>query len=274
MIRRTLLPALSMALIIGFTNCSGDKKGKPVDNLAESKLEKEDIEHSVQEIIYPLPTSFEVTNMINSIEASYILDLANPVSNVDKYFTAKDKALNLGVYSADLSYASTYNMKQDVMYLMKVSEQLIKEMNITGVFSAELIKKFEANIDNKEILTELITNSFFETYEYLVKLNKEDLSLLVLVGSWVEALYISCNISQTVYENPELVKIILHQKSSLKKLIDLLIPHTDHESIREILIDLESIKNTYNEIEETAITEKQLNQVIEQTKSLRNKITG
>lgn len=274
MIRRTLLPALSIALIIGFTNCSSDKKGKPVDNLAQSKLEKEDVEQTVQEIIYPLPTSFEVTNMINTIEASYILDLANPISNADKYFTAKEQALNLGVYSADLSYASTYNMKQDVMNLMEVSEQLIKEMNITGAFSAEFIKEAEANIDNREILTKLITNSFFETYEYLVKHDKEDLSLLVLVGSWVEALYISCNISQTVYENPEIVKIILHQKSSLTKLIDLLIPHLDHKSIQEILIDLKAIKSTYDEIEETSITEKQLNQVIEQTKSLRNKITS
>jgi len=98
------------------------------------------------------------------------------------------------------------------------------------------------------------------------------LSLLVLAGTWVEAMYISCNISETVYHNPDLVKVIMHQKSSLNKLIDLLAPHNQHESVQSILSDLKPIKDVYDNVSETGITEEQLEAIIEQTNQVRNKI--
>lgn len=260
-------------IVISLVNCTGGKKSQPTEeSSAEALIEKGEIEQKVREIVYPLPTAFEVTEMINKVEASYIIGLSNTVDNVDKYFTDKDQAVNLGVYSADLSYASTYNMQQEVMSYMEASENLIIELGITGAFSQEFVSEVEANIDNKEKLTDLITNSFYDTYEYLVKNNKEDLSLLVLAGTWVEAMYISCNISETVYHNPELVKIILHQKGSLEKLIELLVPHNEHETIKSVLMDLQPIKEVYDGIDESGITESQLNQIIEQTTALRNKI--
>ena len=272
-IRKIAIVLLSGMLIISLVNCSGGKKGEPVDETSsEAKLDKEEIEQKVREIVYPLPTAFEVTGMINKIEASYIIGLSNKTSNVDKYFTDKDQAINLGVYSADLSYASTYNMKQDVMNYMEASENLVVELGITGAFSINFVDEVEANIDNKDVLVDLITGSFYDTYEYLVKNNKEDLSLLVLAGTWIEAMYISCNISETVYNNPELVKVILHQKSSLDKLIELLAPHSEHETIQSVLTDLKPIKDIYDIVDETGITESQLFGIIEQANSVRNKI--
>ena len=269
-IRKTTLVLLSGMLVVSFVNCSGGKKGEPVDDTStEAKLEKSEIEKKVRDVIYPMPTAFEVTDMINDIEASYILGLTNETSNVDKYFTNKDQAINLGVFSADLSYASTYNMKQEVMNYMEASENLVLELGIAGAFSISFIDEVEENIDNKDVLVELITGSFYDTYEYLVKNNKEDLSLLVLAGTWVEALYISCNISETIYHNPELVKIILHQKSSLGELMELLDPYKDHENIQPVLANLKPIKDVFDGIDETGITESQLTSIIEQISDIR-----
>ena len=273
--KKTAIVLLSGMFLISIVNCTGGKKGEPVsETSAEAKIEKEEIEQKVRDIIYPLPTAFEVTEMINTIEASYIIGLSNEIANVDKYFTDKDQAINLGVYSADLSYASTYNMQQEVMSYMEASESLIKELGITGAFSIDFVDEVEANIDNKDKLTDIITNTFYDTYEYLVKNNKEDLSLLVLAGSWIEGMYISCNISEIVYHNPELVKIIMHQKSSLDKLIDLLAPHNEHETIQSVLIDLKPIKEVYDSVDENGISKAQLEQIIEQANALRNKIVS
>ena len=261
---------LSAMLFVTLINCTG-KKGEPVDG-SGSKLDKREIEKTVRDVVYPLPTSFEVIKMINKIEASYILGLTNEIANADKYFTDKDQALNLGVYSADLSYASTYNMKQEVMNFLDVSERLVKDLGITGAFSRDFIDEVDANIDNKDLLIELITESFYDTYEYLVKNNKEDLSLLVLAGSWVEGMYISCNISNTVYNNPDLVKVIMHQKAALDKLTELLSSHDSHETIASILNDLKPIKSVYDSVNETGITQSQLDEIISQTEALRAKI--
>jgi len=259
-------------VVIALTNCTG-KNSQPAD-ASGAKINKEELEKTVRDVVYPLPTSFEVINMINKIEASYVIGITNPVANVDKYFTDKDQALNLGVYSADLSYASTYNMKQDVMNFMDASQELVVQLDITNAFSKDFVDKVELNIDNKDTLTSLISNSFYDTYTYLVKNNKEDLSLLVLAGSWVEAMYISCNITETVYNNPELVNVILHQKNSLEKLINLLIPHNNHETIKSILNELKPIKDVYDSIDEKGITQSQLEQIVKQTEELRKRITS
>jgi hypothetical protein len=262
-------------IVIAFANCSGGNKNETSEESStEGMLDKSEMETKVREVVYPLPTAYEVTELINKVEASYIIGITNELSNVDKYFTDKDQALNLGVYSADLSYASTYNMQQELMTYMEASEILVKELGITGAFSRDFVEDIETNIDNKDKLVDLITNSFYDTYEYLVTNHKEDLSLLVLAGTWIEGMYISCNVSETVYNNPELVKVILHQKGSLDKLIELLVPHSEHETIQAILTDLQPIKLVYDSIDETGITESQLNQIIEQANALRTKVVS
>lgn len=271
-LRKIAVVFLSGMFLFTIASCSGEKKKETTSEETTSALNKEELEQKVKEVVYPLPTAFEVTEMINKIEASYIIGITNEIDKADNYFTDKSQALNLGVYSADLSYASTYNMQQEVMNFMDASEGLVVNLGITGAFTADFISDVEANIDNKEKLTELITNSFYNTYEYLVKSDKEDLSLLVLVGTWVESMYISCNITETVYNNPELVKVILHQKASLGKLIELLQEHGEHETITEILNQLSPIKVVYDGIDETGITEAQLNDIIEKTTALRTEI--
>lgn len=269
---RKFSPVYILPLVVAFVfSCNGPVKK---EQQADSKLKKEEIEKKVREVVYPLPSTYEITEMLNDIEASYILGLTNDLANAEKYFTDKKQALNLGVYSADLSYASTYNMKQQTLDFMEVSQELVKELRITGAFSSDFVDKVESNIDNKEELVELITNSFYDTYEYLVKNNKEDLSLLVVAGSWVEALYITTNISETTYENPRIVELIMKQKSSLAKLIELLAPHKDHETIKQLLVDLRPIMEIYQEVGDTSISQKQLQEIVSRITKIRTDIVS
>ena len=264
---RKISPVYILPLLVAFVvSCKGPTgEEKP----AEAKLSKEEVEMKVREVVYPLPSTYEVTEMLNEIEASYILGLTNDLDNAEKYFTDKKQALNLGIYSADLSYASTYNMKQQTLDFMDVSQDLVKELRITGAFSSNFVEKVENNVDNKEVLIDLITTSFYDTYEYLVKNNKEDLSLLVITGSWVEALYITAHISETTYENPKIVQIIMEQKKSLAKLIELLKPHNEHETIQELLEQLKPILEIYHEVGDSSISKRQLNEIVSRISKVR-----
>ena len=239
-----------------------------------TKLQKSEVEEKVREVVYPLPSTYEVTEMLNEIQASYILGLTNDLANAEKYFTDKKQALNLGIYSADLSYASTYNMKQQTLDFMEVSQDLVKELGITGAFSLDFVEQVEANVDNKDKLIELITNSFYDTYAYLVKNDKEDLSLLVVASSWIEALYITTHISETTYENPKIVEIIMKQKRSLGKLIELLEPHKDHETIQQLLVEMRPMMDIYNQVGESSITKQQLETIVKHVIKLRTDIVS
>lgn len=274
--RQLLNPKIALTLITSvvllLTSCNMKRKSSGDGSQDGAVLEKTTVEEKVREFVYPLPTAFEVTEMLNRIGAAYVLTLSNPVSNVERYLTEKSKALNLGIYSADLSYASTYNQKQSVIDYMDVSKKLIDALNISGAISQDVIEQVEANQDNKDELINIITNTFYDTYEYLNQANRGSVSLLVLAGTWVEGLYIVTHITENVYYNKEMVTIIMKQKASLDTLMELMQVAKDDPAVAETISELLPLYNTYLAVENDAITEAQVLFITKEIYRVRNKI--
>jgi hypothetical protein len=267
------LIATVLSVSLMFSACQSGKKKEGTKEEKKSasvqKIEKKEIEQDVREFVYPLPTSFEVTEMLNRIGASYILTLSNPAEDVDKYLTEKKQALNLGVYGADLSYASTYNQTQETMTYMEASGKIIDALNISSSLPSDIIEQIEQNEDDKDKLVEIITNTFYDTYDYLNTNKRASVSMLVLAGSWVEALYIATNISEDTYQNKEMVKIVMEQKSSLNKLLDLMKTHDEDEAVKGVLSQLKPLADVYNMVENNAISESQMNIIIKEVREVR-----
>src|SRR5690606_13050625 len=274
--RQLLNPKIALTLITSvvllLTSCNMKRKSSGDGTQDGAVLEKTTVEEKVREFVYPLPTAFEVTEMLNRIGAAYILTLSNPVSNVERYLTEKSKALNLGIYSADLSYASTYNQKQSVIDYMDVSKKLIDALNISGAISQDVIEQVEANQDNNDELVNIITNTFYDTYEYLNQANRGSVSLLVLAGTWVEGLYIVTHITENVYYNKEMVTIIMKQKASLDTLMELMQVAKDDPAVAETISELLPLYNTYLAVENDAITEAQVLFITKEIYRVRNKM--
>ncbi len=268
---RSLIPAL-LTLVIIFHACqSGQKKGRQSEEstATSSEINKEEIEKDVREFVYPLPTSFEVTEMLNRIGAGYILTLSNPANNVSKYLTEKKQALNLGVYGADLSYASTYNQKQETINYMEASKKLVDALNISAALPPDIVEKVDQNQDNKEKLVEIITNTFYDTYNYLNANGRASVSMLVLSGSWVEALYIATHISEDTYQNKEMVQIVMEQKASLNKLFGLMKVLENDPQVKEVMQQLQPLYDIYAKVEVDAISEAQMGVIISEVKKIR-----
>jgi len=262
-----------IALTIVLTGCAGKTSDKDSENKKSlfKPLVRDAIEQEVEDFVSPLPNSFQITQMLNDIGISYILGISNPVGNVDRYFTEKSKALNLGIYGADLSYASTYHMKQEVMLYLEVTKKLTDDLEISSAFNETLVESIEKTLDNKDELIKIITDSFNETYDFLYKNGKAGLSLLVIGGTWVEGLFLTTNVSANVYHNYEIVKIIHGQKEPLEKLINILDEYKDDLAVKEFLDDLIPLQQIYNSIGDT-LTEKQVNKITAAVESLREKI--
>lgn len=264
--------SIFLIAILTLSACKTGRKSPSDSNQPAEVLKREKVEEDVREFVYPLPTSFEITEMLNRIGASYILNLSNPTDNVKKYLTEKSKALNLGIYSADLSYASTYNQKQTTSDYMNVSKILIDALNISAAIDPNIVSQIEAKQDDKEALIDLITNTFYDTYEHLNKNNRSAVSMLIIAGSWVEGLYIVTHISEDTYNNKEMVKLVMDQKSSLNKLIELMKVTENDPAIEETLKLLKPIQNIYNSIDAGSITENQLNGITSEVSKIRETI--
>lgn len=267
-----VIKACLFLFIAVFTFFGCKTKQEKEQAAAEETREETTKEAVIEEISgYPLPTSFEVTKMLNEARAPYILSICNTNENVGNYFLQKEKALNLGVYGADLSYASTYNMKQETMLYLEASRRLTDEMEISTAFNQTFIERIENNLENGDSLISIISDSFYDTYDYLTTNKKDKLAILVMAGSWIEGLYITTQIAITAGDNTKFLDIITHQESSLKKLLEIMEPLKEDKDVSEIhggLIDLNKIYDTTEE----ELTEKQLEEILNSIETLRNKI--
>ncbi len=261
--------SLLIAVIITMASCnSGANKNQKTEAV---QIEETEVKSEVREFVYPLPTSYEIVEMLNKIEAPYIFDLSNSPANADKYFTEKKKALNLGVYGGDLSYASTYNQKQETIDFIDASRKLLEGLDLQGAVSEDLPDQIEANENDKEALVELITNSFYDTYDFLNQNNRAPVSALVMSGAWVEGLYIATHISDATLNSKEMVAIVLKQKDPLVKLMEILSQYKSDAGIVETIENLSTIASIYASIESTAITQEQMIQIADEAQKIRQK---
>ena len=269
-VSRTLIIIFSIFLIL--SGCKSDKKDS--SEAAETVDRTTEREQVIQELTtYPVPDSYEVTKMLQKAGASYILSLSNPASKVGNYISSAEKALNLGIYGSDLSYASTYMMKQETMKYLEASKKLIDELEISTRFNVDYAARVEENLDSRDSLISIISESFVDTWEYLVENEQDKLAILVISGSYIEGMYITSQIAITAADNTSFLEVIANQKKSLNTLIDVIEPIKEDPDIAGINKRLNDLAKIFEDVGET-LTADQLETLIDLVTPLRARIVS
>ena len=92
-----------------------------------------------------------------------------------------------------------------------------------------------------------------------------------MAGSWIEALYITTQISLISADNSKIVEIINEQSSSLDKLLEIMVPVSDSEMCADVFKGLLIMQEIYRNAEGN-LSGEQLNALVLQTENLRNQI--
>lgn len=271
----TLSGLFFIVLMISFTLSScvnSSKDGSKKGAQESSKSIVSELDKDVSEFVYPLPSAYEVTEILNNVGIGYMLGMSNSVENVSRYFTAKSKAYNIGIYATDLSYASTYKMTQETMLFLEALNQLGSDLGISSIYNEDLLKSIESNVSNKDSLVEIISITINETYDYLNKNGKGDLSILMVAGGWIEGMYLTTNVSENYQNNAEIVKVIYAQKPSLANLLKIADERKENSEIQELIDDLQPIKKAYDAVTNVNLTDDQIRIIASAVETLRNKL--
>jgi hypothetical protein len=252
-------------------SCKGGNKSTEHDQSTSDSLNKTLLATEIKEVLYPLPTPFEMTKMLNDIGAAYTAKNLNAANKVDKYVTESSKAVNLGIYGADLTYASTYERQQDIQVYLNAIKTLADQLGITYDYSKLLSDEYKQKFNNKDSLTSIVTNTIYDTYQYLDQKSNPDLAVTMVTGMWVELMYIGTNISQASYNFTGLVDIISKQKSSYGKVMDLLNSRNTNSEIKNLETKLQVLKPAFDKVE-TGLSEKDYNVILQTIKSVRSSL--
>jgi hypothetical protein len=256
--------------LIIFSGCNNTQKKQ--DKGIPSPAELASREDVVKELSgYPVPTSYEVTKLIYQSGAAYLSTLSNSPDKAGEYITQRDKVLNLGVYAADLCYATTYMMKQGTINYLEATKTLIEDLGISSTFNITYAERIENNIDNRDSLIQIVNESFDDTWNYLVENQQDVLARLVVCGSWIEGVYITTNVADNAIDNTKFLEALARQKTSLNELVTLLEPVKDVDEVTDLYKGLSDLDIFYQGVGDI-MTDEQLKIVAETIKTLRESI--
>ena len=258
-------------LIIGFTSISSCKDSVSKQQKKAEKEKVKELEDEIETHVYPLPTSAEVIRMLTELEVGYIFGISNPVENSKKYFTSAPRAINLGVYGADLSYATLYNQQQSVIDYLEAIRSLAAELNMSKIYDVDLYNKLKQNVDIKDELVKILTDAFDNTYEHLSENDQQPLALLVVGGAWVEGMYLTTHVSEAAYQVAGISKVLLEQKKSFEVLLEITTPYLNDPSVSDFVKKLDPVKKVYEGLD-TSLTEQNIKDITKVISDVRSQI--
>jgi len=229
--------------------------------------------NTAKRIFYSLPSPLETAMLIKNAGADYNEQLLNPTENTSRYITSRSKALNLGIYSTDLSYASLFDQTQATLSYIEAAKEMADGLNILDAIDETTIRKLEENINNRDVIIDIISETLMNSSSFLKENGLEATAAVVLVGGWVEGLYIATNlVGGARLEGNKLVERIVDQKLSLDIIISLLGQSPEDEDARTVLVDVKALKTIFDKItieqgEVTAVEDPQTNVTVLKSES-------
>jgi len=174
---------------------------------------------TASKVVYNLPSPSEMAVILHETNAIYDVEILSNPKAEGQYNTDVTRALNMGVYFADLSFTSMFDYPQQAMLFMSAAQGLSEELDIVGIFNEELMLRLEENLSDKDSIMEIVSNTYMETDYYLQENDRSVVAKAILAGAWVEGLYIAAHL-KTENDNSEFVwKKIGAQKNALSNLI-------------------------------------------------------
>ncbi|MFW6227628.1 MAG: hypothetical protein ACOC31_05945 [Bacteroidota bacterium] len=265
-----VIPVFTILVIAGCNTANRDAQTTDTQEQA-TELNKQEIEANVEALVADLPTPFEFAQMLNEIGIRYVSEVLNTVNNVDNYFTEKSQALNLGVYSADLGYSTIYENQEDIRAYMEAVKTLLDELKVDVDYSFLMDENHKERMADKDTIVDVVTETFFEAYEFLNEKNSPELAALMAAGMWIEGVYIATHISDESFDNVDMVKLIYEQGNTLTPLIDLLNKFEGSNEVKDLATDLQELKAIYDRTE-GSLTKEELQMIKNNIEKLRAKI--
>ncbi len=252
---KNYLPFFLIAAVLSLSSCGSDKKDEAeafLDELDEGIDAPAISEETINDILMQIPAPLEISMLMKESGSDYDRTILSNPDDVSKYNTTFKRSINLGIYGTDLIYTNIFGKNQEGLAYMKSVKELADDLNIGQFFNLRLVGRLATNNDNLDSLMLITTQNFNAINRYLQENKRANLSILFLVGGWMEAVHINCKMALSNPEEPSLAERIGEQKIILENIMLLMSFYAEtDENIRELHEDMKILKKTYGNIEIT-----------------------
>ena len=241
----TLAAIGCISILIGCKSTTGNKKTTDFDsvnlNPSQKVISSFDTVGQGLPIFYNMYLSVELSTLFQTAGAVFKTDLMNSSDRISSYLTSSQQAVNLGVYAVDLSYARVFDQVEVAGRYFKSMQQLSRELGIPDDYFKNTAERFERNIAEKDSLIKIANEVYVTTDNYLKENERYNTAALIIMGGWVEAVYIATDVA-IESRDADIIEKLIDQKHSLSNLILMLSEHSGNEVINSYIKELSKIK--------------------------------
>lgn len=269
-----LFIVVSLVMFI-YPSCQSNKnRSDIVENIETEVLYENFVEIENSGINYKIPSPMEMFIFLNKTGSPYLNNKTHKVEKYSDYMSTKSKAINFGIYTADLAYCAVFDDFQQTIIYFNTSRQLANSLGLHEGYGAKVAERIDKNITSIDSLLEMSADSYSLTNQFLEKQGHDGVLGLVLVGGWIEGLYLAIeSVDGIDMENP-IVERIADQQVLLESLLGYLHNNIASKNITEIIQDLEQLQEVFDELyfndENTIITSKQFVDISNEVITIRN----
>lgn len=247
------ISALAVSSIL-LTGCPGNDTDKDPEIKIEdsAKVETKTVKPppvtKVDGAMFSIPSPIQLGGIIQKSGAPYNADILNNPKSSEGYVDLVAQSLNLGVYGADLGYCALYDKQQESIGYMRSAQKLSDILGISDAFDVATIQSVERNLDNKDSLLYIISNSYRKADDYLQTSDRKHIGALVIVGGWIESLHFAGLLGKE-NKSADIVEMIGMQKHTINTILDKMLERYIAEpGVEEVYNDLDAIRMSFEKV--------------------------
>ncbi|HTL82165.1 MAG TPA: hypothetical protein VL651_10695 [Bacteroidia bacterium] len=238
-----LIPATFLFLLLNSCGNNSDNN-PPTDSLGgDSTANTTDTSMNHNDARVPSPSdlfAYLKVSGVKDVNANFL----NPVDNEKKYESKKAMAINLGIYSADLLYCSTFSISDKVVSYFGACMRMGDKLKVATNLSDKDKDRINKNAGNGDSLIAISNDMYLSSFENLENTDRgADLSLM-LSGGWIEGLYLNSTLVKDFEKDKSIAMNLVEQRIAISNLIDFMATYdkdADVKSVEDQLKDLKSL---------------------------------
>ena len=201
----------------------------------------------LKKIFRAAPTPMETARIAQRTGAKFSEENLHSAMSASNYVTADKQAMALGVYGADLSYATIFEQNALSLKYLEVVKSLAREVGVGDVIDDDMLARAEANRARQDSLVSIVSEAFFNMNEKLKSNGQEDLSGILVAAGWVESLYLATRYSDAA--SLDLRARIAEQKLVMEDVIELVNSYQQSPGLKQTVAALQPLVQAFEAVE-------------------------
>ena len=230
------------------TGCSASSDNSIEDKMNEKVVSKIKVsKESIDQLIQSFPSPIETSIIIKKAGNEFSSELLIPTKKLDRFVSSYDKAMAMGAFGGDMGYINIYGKSFVAIDYLAAIRLLSVDLEIDRFFDFEDMIRMAKSSSNIDSLQRMSTESFNNMEKYLREKGRNELSVLIVFGTWIEGAYIVSYIANDNLSD-EMKNRVAEQKESVEKINEILVSASSDKYFANLARQLKPLSELYKKV--------------------------